>query len=256
MGTAFSLQQSLLAVMLSLAGLGYAASFQRYRFALGWLILLWLALGFGAGPLSTGLGFGIGHDVVRVVNGWLPWNLLALALLPRIPLFSRAVVAILVLLALQQAIPLMIDAEDLAREAAATIAHLEAERDATAQTIANYTAEIARLRDHLTKSQGVLAQLKRGQRIAEANDKAHRAHGQITTLQSSNLEEAAATLQRLQERQAHSDATMAAMEELSVTQNADAMSDRLANAGYGAPKVSSADDVLARLKAKKTKSKS
>ncbi|MEM7708916.1 MAG: GGDEF domain-containing protein [Pseudomonadota bacterium] len=115
MSTAFSLQQSLLAVMLSLAGLGYAASFQRYRFALGWLILLWLALGLGAGPLSTGLNFGIEHDVVQVVNGWLPWNLLALALLPRIPLFSRAIVAILVLLALQQVIPLMIDADDLAR---------------------------------------------------------------------------------------------------------------------------------------------
>lgn len=146
--------------------------------------------------------------------------------------------------------------EDLVREAAATIAHLEAERDATAQTIANYTAEIARLRDHLGKSQSVLAQLKRGQRIAEANDKAHRAHGQITTLQSSNLEEAAATLKRLQERQAHSDATMAAMAELSATQSADTMGDRLADAGYGAPKVSTADDVLARLKAKKPTPKS
>ena len=144
------------------------------------------------------------------------------------------------------------DDGDLAREAAATIAHLEAERDATTQTIAKYTTEIARLRDHLSKSQGVLTQLKRGQRIAEANDKAYRAHGQITTLQSSNLEEAGATLKRLQERQAHSDATMAAMEALSATQNADTMSDRLADAGYGAPKVSSADDVLARLKAKKS----
>ncbi|MEM9716700.1 MAG: PspA/IM30 family protein [Pseudomonadota bacterium] len=144
------------------------------------------------------------------------------------------------------------DDEDLARDAAITIAHLEDERDATSQTIANYTAEIARLRDHLSKSQGVLTQLKRGQRIAEANDKAHRAHGQITTLQSSNLEEAAATLKRLQDRQAHSDATMAAMEQLSAPENADAMSDRLANAGYGAPKQSSADDVLARLKSKKS----
>ncbi|MEM9342167.1 MAG: PspA/IM30 family protein [Pseudomonadota bacterium] len=142
--------------------------------------------------------------------------------------------------------------EELAREAATTIAHLEDERDATAQTVANYTTEIARLRDHLSKSQGVLAQLKRGQRIAEANDKAHRAHGQISTLQSSNLEEAAATLKRLQERQAHSDATVAAMEELSASSNADTMSDRLAEAGYGAPKQSSADDVLARLKSKKS----
>lgn len=144
------------------------------------------------------------------------------------------------------------DDDSAARDAAVAIANLEAERDGTAQTIENYTNEIARLRSQLTKSSAVLAQLKRGQRIAEANDKAHRVHGQITTLQSSNLEEATSTLKRLQELQAHSDATVAAMEELSATSNADAMSDRLAEAGYGAPKQSSADDVLARLKSKKS----
>jgi len=147
-----------------------------------------------------------------------------------------------------------LDADDdgLAHEAATTIAQLEDEREATAQTVANYTTEIARLRDHVGNSQAVLAQLKRGQRIAEANDKAQRAHGQLSTLQSSNLEEAAATLKRLQERQAHSDATVAAMEELSAASNADAMSDRLAEAGYGARKQSRAEDVLARLKSKKS----
>jgi len=142
------------------------------------------------------------------------------------------------------------DDEPMAREAATSIAHLDAERAATTETIANYTSEIARLRDQLSKSQTVLAQLKRGQRIAEANDKTQRVRGQVTDVHTSNLEEAAATLKRLQERQAHADATMSALETLATPINAESVSDRLAAAGYGPRKHSSADDVLARLKAK------
>lgn len=143
------------------------------------------------------------------------------------------------------------DQLELATEAAGTIAHLDAERDATQQTISIYKTEIARLRESLTKSQTVLAELKRGQRLAEANDKAQRVQGQMTTLQSSNLEEASNTLKRLQERQAHSDATIAALGDLSTSSNASAMSDRLAAAGCGPAKQTDADTVLARLKSKK-----
>ena len=143
------------------------------------------------------------------------------------------------------------DQLELATEAATTIAHLEAERDATQKTIDTYRVEIARLRESLSKSQGVLAELTRGQRLAEANDKAQRVKGQMATLQSSNLEEASHTLRRLQERQAHSDATVAALGELSATSNATTMSDRLAAAGCGPAKQSDADAVLARLKSKK-----
>jgi len=45
---------------------------------------------------------------------------------------------------------------------------------------------------------------------------------------------------------------MAAMAELSSTTSADALSDRMANEGFGAPKQSAAADVLARLKKNKT----
>lgn len=144
------------------------------------------------------------------------------------------------------------DQLELATEAATAIAHLEAERDATQKTISVYTSEIARMRESLAKSQSVLAELTRGQRLAEANDKAQRVQGQMTTLQSSNLEEAAHTLKRLQERQAHSDATVVALGELSVTTNAAAMSDRLAAAGCGPAKQSDAEAVLARLRSKKS----
>lgn len=100
--------------MLSVAGLCYAASFQRYRFALGWLLLLWLALGVGAGPLSAALGVAVSHDMWRVVNSWLPWNLLALSLLPRVPLFSRVTIAIIFFLACQHSVPLLLTPEALA----------------------------------------------------------------------------------------------------------------------------------------------
>ncbi len=142
------------------------------------------------------------------------------------------------------------DQIDLATEAAEAIAHLEAERDATSQAVRNYTSEIARLRDSLAKSQTMLAELKRGQRLAEASDKAQRAHGQMTILHSSNLEEASATLKRLQERQALSDAAITATIELSAPTNASAVSDRLAAAGCGTPKRVDAEAVLERLKRK------
>ncbi len=142
------------------------------------------------------------------------------------------------------------DQIELATEAAGTIAHLETERDATKETIAVYNNEIKTLRENLTRSETVLAQLKRGQRLAEANDKSQRVHGQISNLHSSNLEEASATLKRLQERQSHTTATVAALEELSAPLSATSMSDRLAEAGCGLPKKSDADIVLARLKRK------
>ncbi|WP_298860680.1 PspA/IM30 family protein [uncultured Sulfitobacter sp.] len=144
------------------------------------------------------------------------------------------------------------DQLELATEAAETIAHLDAERNAAQHTIKTYSTEIARMREGLSKSQTVLGDLTRGQRLAEANDKAQRVQGQMTTLHSGNLEEAADTLKRLQERQAHSDATVAALEGLSAPDNAAAMSDRLAAAGFGPAKRSDAAAVLARLKNKKS----
>lgn len=109
-----SLQQTLLALTLALAGLCYAASFQRHRFALAWFALLWLALGLGARPLSAALGVPIAHDMGQVVSGWLPWNLLALGFLPHIGLFSRSTLAIAGLLACQQIVPLLLSPADLA----------------------------------------------------------------------------------------------------------------------------------------------
>ncbi len=145
------------------------------------------------------------------------------------------------------------DREDLALEASGTIAELEAERDATVKAIDIYTKEIARLRHALTVSETQLSELKRGQRLAEANEKSLKMRGAFPTAQHSDLNDASATLKRLQDRHEQSEETAAAMVELLATSSAEQMSDRLADAGCGAPKRSSAEDVLKRLKSKSTK---
>lgn len=145
------------------------------------------------------------------------------------------------------------DREDLALEASATIAELEAERDATVKAIDIYAVEIARLREALTISETRLSELKRGQRLAEASEKSLKMRGAFPVATHSGLNDASETLKRLQDRHEQSEATAEAMVELLGTSSAEQMSDRLADAGCGAPKRSSADDVLKRLKSKSKK---
>ena len=138
--------------------------------------------------------------------------------------------------------------EEMALEAATAIANLEAERDATSRTITTYSAEIVQLRQTLAENEALLSELKRGQRIAEATDKTQRLRGDVPSWTQSDLSDASDTLKRLQERQKHNDATMSAMAELSASTSADTLSDRMAAAGFGAPKKTVAADVLERLK--------
>ncbi|KAG1647406.1 hypothetical protein GQR58_030622 [Nymphon striatum] len=139
-------------------------------------------------------------------------------------------------------------ADDIALEAATAIANLEAERDATNRTITIYTTEIVQLRQTLGQNEALLGELKRGQRIAEATGKTQRIRGDMPSWTQSDLADASETLKRLQERQQHNAATMEAMAELSSASSADALSDRMATAGFGTPKQTAASDVLARLK--------
>ncbi len=138
---------------------------------------------------------------------------------------------------------------DLALEAAEAIASLEAEAKATETTITTYSTEIARLRKTLKDSELQLAELKRGQRLAQANEKAINLHSAMPVTAKNNLQDASETLKSLQERQLHARATADAITELSTEANADTISDRLAAAGCGTPKVNDASAVLERLKA-------
>lgn len=140
--------------------------------------------------------------------------------------------------------------EDAALEAATAIANLEAERDATERTIATYETELVKMRQTLSSNESLLAEIQRGQRIVEAKSKTEKLGKDSPSWTKSDLTDAAETLARLQERQKLAEATVEAMAELSAEGSADALSDRMAASGFGAPKKTAASDVLDRLRAK------
>jgi phage shock protein A len=139
--------------------------------------------------------------------------------------------------------------DDLAAEAAGAIAQLEAERDTTARALSTYDAEIAHLRGVLADAESRLRDLQRGQRLAIATDHSQRLHDRAAATATASLSDAEATLARLQERQTTTEAARAALLDLSASTNAEAMRNRLAAAGCGAPLRPDAASVLARLKA-------
>lgn len=143
--------------------------------------------------------------------------------------------------------------EDLAREAADTIAHLEAERDASAAAQTRFETEIARLRTCLRDAEARLRQLERGQRLATATDKTQRLQNVLPEGGLASLRDAEATLARLQLRQTEMDATARAMTELEATGSAELLREKLAAEGCGAPIKTNADEVLDRLKARAKK---
>lgn len=146
------------------------------------------------------------------------------------------------------------DKNDLAREAAETIAILEAEKRTSQQAQDTFNTEIARLKQVVREWETRLRELRRGQQLASATDQTHRLRKYASGPGSSALGDAEQTLHRLQLRQKQIDATAAAMEEMALSGDPSTMSERLAEAGCGAPVRSTADDVLERLSRKVKKS--
>ena len=137
----------------------------------------------------------------------------------------------------------------LAREAAETIALLEAERDASEEAQKNFTTEIERLKRIVRASATRLRDLQRGQRIAIATDKTQALRQAAPNSGLSALKDAEDTLSRLRGRQRQIDATTAAMEEMDQSNDPLSITQKLADAGCGAPITTTADQVLARLSA-------
>jgi phage shock protein A len=142
------------------------------------------------------------------------------------------------------------DREDLAVEAAAAIAQLEAERTTTERALATYEVEITRLREEVKGAEARLRDLQRGLQLADAAQKSQSVRGVVSRPVTASLAEAEATLTRLQARQFHAEATAAAVIDLSAGQSAEAVAARLAAAGCGPSLKSDAAAVLARLKEK------
>ncbi len=138
--------------------------------------------------------------------------------------------------------------EDLAREAAETIAQLEAESEVSQQALAVFEEEITRLKANVRAAEAKLRDVQRGQRLASATEAAQRMRGSVGDDNFQSLAEAEATLFRLRQRQQEFDLTQRAMVDMDPRNNPSRMSEKLAEAGCGDPIKPRADDVLARLR--------
>ena len=144
---------------------------------------------------------------------------------------------------------------DLAHEAAEQIARLEADRDAAMTARALFATEIARLKRHVGGAEARIAELDRGRRIARAAEavRALRRGGiEAARPYEATLPEAEATLNRLRMRQQEMQAADDALAEIDAASGPLITAEKLAAQGFGPRLKSTADDVLARLNARRS----
>ncbi|NNU66879.1 PspA/IM30 family protein [Rhizobium sp. WYCCWR 11152] len=142
--------------------------------------------------------------------------------------------------------------DGLAREAAEAIAYLEAERDASEKAQAQFTGAIDKLKGIVRASEARLQELQRGERLARATQEAQKLDVAVAGPGFAALDDAEETLARLRLRQSQNELTAAALKDMEGAIRPAGIIEKLANAGFGAPLRSSADDVLARLKSRIT----
>ena len=145
--------------------------------------------------------------------------------------------------------------DDLAAEAAETIATLEGERDASLTARALFAAEIAKLKGHVLQQQMRFSQLERGRRIARAAEAirvARRGRIEDASIFTGTLAEAETTLARLREHQIEADTAEAAFEALDAATGPIAVAEKLSAEGFGPRLRPNVADVLARLRERAT----
>lgn len=140
--------------------------------------------------------------------------------------------------------------DDLAREGAEAIAHLEAEKETSEKAQATFRTSIERLKKVVREAETRLRELQRGQRLVTATDTTQRLRETAPESGLATLREAEETLARLQMRQQQIDAAALAMDELETTGDAASVAERMAAAGCGAPIGPNADTVIERLRHK------
>ncbi len=143
--------------------------------------------------------------------------------------------------------------EALARDGAEAIARLEAERDAAQTARALFAAEISRLRAHVAQAESRISALDRGRRIARASEAVRglkKGRIEAALPHQATLSEAESTLSRLRERQAEAHAAEEALDAIDASTGPLQAAEKLAAEGFGPRIRTTADDVLARLKAK------
>lgn len=143
--------------------------------------------------------------------------------------------------------------EDLAARVAQTLAGLEADAVAAAKAQELFEAEIAKLDAQARRQTSRLAELQRGRRVAQAAQAARAARRggyEPAGACDNTLADAEATLARLREQQAEAEAAEAALERLTLGEDAERLAETLAREGFGGGAHPSAADILARLKEK------
>ena len=141
--------------------------------------------------------------------------------------------------------------EDLAGEAAETIAVLENEHEGATRAQQTFARESHRLRRALRIAESRLRELERGRRIAKTNEAALRLRDRglpLTISQRTVISEAEDTLARLQVRQNELVDATQVLAELDPHEGAGTISEKMADAGFGPPIRSQARDVLDRLR--------
>ncbi|OCJ09329.1 PspA family regulator [Rhizobium sp. AC44/96] len=138
--------------------------------------------------------------------------------------------------------------EALAREAAESIAYLEAERDQSEKAQAQFTTAIDKLKGTIRLSEMRLQELQRGERLARATEEAQKLDVAGADVGLATLDDAEQTLARLRIRQSQNEMTASALKAMETSTRPAGIIEKLANAGCGAPLHTSADDVLARLR--------
>ncbi|KQP54886.1 PspA/IM30 family protein [Methylobacterium sp. Leaf108] len=139
--------------------------------------------------------------------------------------------------------------EDLAAEAADTIADLEGEIAAIAAARLRFGTEIGRLRHLVADATRRQADLERGRRIAAAAEAVRRLGASAAGSDRATLREAEATLQRLRRNQVEAADLDEARAEVEPGQD---IAEKLAREGFGAASRPRAGDVLERLRQKAT----
>jgi phage shock protein A len=141
--------------------------------------------------------------------------------------------------------------EDLATEAAETIAGLEIDLAAAQAAHTSFARESARLRALVRNGERRIADLERGRRTAQAAEAVRRLRtkGLWTVGQNaSSLRDAEATLERLRRNQAESETADRVYDELAGESGADLIKEKLEQAGFGERTRPTAASVLERLR--------
>jgi len=145
--------------------------------------------------------------------------------------------------------------DELAQQAAETIAGLEDENETSSAAQKLFREQLANQKAQLREAQSILRELQRGARLAAAADSTRYLNDRAGSNHTGALNAARETLDRLQKRQQQDQRKAEALAGLDRAAQPKTVTEELARAGCGKPLQRTANDVLDRLRTKTKPSK-